>query len=218
MLRPVAAAAVAVLLLASCGDDDDEGPAAAGPRGVSGTVMGQPFTAADTGALPLSAATCSFEGFDANATGLLLGFGSFPGLCSFVTQNQGCATKADATIVNVLLVRANVLGGDPGPVRAGTFTIGATSQTPDAQGNVTVAQALLVRSDASCGAPANVPAVTSGTVRLTSVGARVAGSVDLSFSDGGRVAGNFDVPACGFQTDVCTALAGGDCPTDVCVP
>jgi hypothetical protein len=216
MLRPLAAAAAAVLL-ASCGDDGDDA-AAAGPGGVSGTVMGQPFTAADAGALPLSAATCSFEGFEASATGLLLGFGSFPGLCTFVTQHQGCGTKANATIVNVLLLRANVLGGSPGPVQPGTFAVGAATPTPDAQGNVTIAQALLTRTDATCGEPASVPDVTSGTVLLTSVGARIAGSVDLAFADGGRVAGNFDVPACGFETDVCTALAGGDCATDVCVP
>lgn len=221
MLRPLllsaAASLVVVASLASCGSDD--GAAAPAPRsGVSGTIMGQPFTAVDTGALALSPATCSFEGFQANATGLLLGFGSFAGLCDFVTRTQGCGLKANATIVNVLVVRANVLGGSAGPVQPGTYTIGATNQTPDAQGNVTVAQALLVKRDASCGEPAGVPDVTSGAVRISAVGARIAGSVDLAFGDGGRVSGSFDVPACGFQTDVCTALAGGSCQSQTCTP
>src|SRR5512133_859822 len=110
MLRPLAASAAALLLLASCGDDGDGAAAPPAARPVSGTVLGQPFTAADATAVVLSRASCAFDGITASATGLVLGFSSFAGLCSFATQGQLCADKANATVVTALIVRANVLG------------------------------------------------------------------------------------------------------------
>jgi hypothetical protein len=217
MLRSVAAAAAAALLVAGCGDDDT--PAASAPPGISGTLFGQPFTPADSSALVLSSSTCSFSGISANATGLLIGFGSFQGLCSFVTQNATCGNKANATIATLLVVRANVLpGATAAPVQPGTYTISAATPTPDAQGNVTVPAALVVKNDAACNNPSGTPEATSGTIRIDSIGARITGSADLTFEGGGRLAGAFDVPVCGFQTDVCTVLADGRCTTSACVP
>jgi hypothetical protein len=219
MLRLLGLLAAATLTLASCGDDDDDGaPAPAPQQGVTGTVGGQPFTAVDTSALRLGEEVCAIGGVAANASGLLLGFGTFQGLCAFVTQNQGCGSKANATIVTVLVARANITGASPGPVQPGTYTIAASTPAVDSQGNVLVADGLAIRNGATC-TDAALPEVTGGTVQLTTVGTRVAGSVDLTFADGGRVAGSFDVPACGFQTDVCTVLAGGDCVGEPpCVP
>jgi hypothetical protein len=219
MLRPLTVvAAAAAIVLTSCGDDNNTpAPAPAPQQGVSGSFGGQPFTAADASALTLTQGTCSFDGTTATATGVLLGFGTFSGLCSLVTQTQGCGTKASATIVTALVVRANVAGGTPGAVQPGTFTIGATA-VPDAQGNVTVVDALATRTDATCGEPAAVPGVTGGTVTLTAIGARVTGSIDLTFSDGGRVTGSFDVPECGFQTDVCTLIDPASCTSSPCIP
>jgi hypothetical protein len=217
MLRSIVAAGIVSLLIAGCGDDD-EPAASAPPTGVSGTVLGQPFQPVDSSGLVLSSDTCSFSGFQARASGLLLGFGSFSGLCALVTQGQGCSTKANATIVTVLLVRANVAGAAPGAVQPGTYAISSATPAPDGQGNITIPQALVARTDATCATPQGTPVATSGTVRIDAVGARIAGSLDLTFPDGGRVSGAFDVPACGFQTDVCTALAGGSCATNACVP
>ena len=166
----------------------------------------------------LGQATCSFEGTQASATGLVVGFGSFPGLCNLVTQTQSCGTKANATIVNLLLVRANVLGRTAAPVQPGTYTLGGPDPTPDLQGNLTVVQAFVTKTNATCGEPSGTPVATSGTIRLDAIGSRVTGTADLTFPDGGRVAGTFDVPACGFQTDVCSALSGSSCGTETCVP
>ncbi|HEX9400284.1 MAG TPA: hypothetical protein VF912_09260 [Anaeromyxobacter sp.] len=215
MLRPLAAASAA-LFLAACGSSSSS-PAPSTPPSFQGTVLGQPFTPADASALVLGQATCSFEGTTASATGLVIGFGSFSGLCSLVTQTLSCGTKANATIVNVLLVRANVAGQTAPAVQPGTFPIGGAGPTPDAQGNLTVAQAFITKTDATCGEPAGTPVATSGTVRIDTIGARVTGSADLTFPDGGRVAGTFDVLTCGFQTDICTALSGSSCPTQTCV-
>lgn len=218
-MRRLLACASTVLLLAACGSSSSSSAAPPPQSGITGTIAGQPFTAADTSAIALSQGTCSFGGTSANATGLVVGIGSFGGLCSFVTQHQLCGIKANATVVTLLLVRANVTGSTVGPVQPGTYTIGGTNPTPDAQGNLTVAQALVDRRDASCAEPASFPTVTGGTVKITAVGARVTGTVDLTFSDGGHVAGGFDTPTCaGVQTDVCTALSGGGCSSQACVP
>jgi hypothetical protein len=207
-----------VLLLAACGSSSDGGAAPAPAAAVHGTIGGIPFTAADSSALQLSEATCSLGGTNASATGLVVGFGSFTGLCSFVTEHKTCGQKASATTVDVVVIHANVLGGKAGSVPTGTYTIGGASPTPDAQGNLTVAQAVVSRTDASCAEAPNLPTVTAGTVKITGVGTRTSGSVNLTLSDGGTLTGAFDVPTCtGFQTDVCTAVNGGGCSSQTCV-
>lgn len=214
MLRSLACT-FAVLLLAACGSSSSK-PAAAPPPSLGGTVGGQSFAPVDASALVLGEATCSFQGTNASATALAIGFGSFTGMCDLVTRTQGCGSKASARIVNLLVLRANVLGRTAGPVQPGTYTVDA-SPTPDPSGDVSVAQAFITHTDASCGEPSGRPLATSGTIRIDAAGAHVTGSADLTFDDGSHVAGGFDVPACGFHTDVCTALAGS-CASESCVP
>ncbi len=216
MIRSLAVALSAAVALAACGSSSSSTPAASTPPSFRGTVLGQPFAPVDASALTLTQATCNFEGTTASATGLVIGFGTFSGLCSFVTQHQTCGAKANATLVNLLVVRANLAGQTAAPVQPGTYTIGATP-APDLQGNITVAEVLASKTDATCGEPSGSPSATGGTIRIDAVGARVTGSADLTFPDGGRVSGTFDVPVCGFHTDVCTAVTGTGC-TGTCVP
>jgi hypothetical protein len=217
MLRSLACTS-AVLFLAACGDSSSSSPAPPPASSFGGTVGGKPFVPADASALVLSEATCAFGGTSASATGVAIGFGSFTGLCTFLTQHQGCAEKANATIVNLLVVRANVVGGKAGPVQPGTYNVSASTPVPDPTGNVTVAQAFVSRTDSSCAGPASAPTATKGTIRIDAVGAAIVGFADLTFDDGSHVAGTFSVSACGFQTDVCAALAGFGCATVTCVP
>ena len=77
---------------------------------------------------------------------------------------------------------------------------------------------IVSRTDASCAEAPNLPTVNAGTVKITAVGAHTSGSVNLTLSDGGTLTGSFSVPTCtGFQTDVCTAIAGGNCSSQTCV-
>jgi hypothetical protein len=211
--------AVAALLLAACGSSSSSG-AAAPPPAFGGTVGGKAFSPADSSALVLGEASCTFQGTTASATGIVVGFGSFSGLCNLVTQTKSCGTKAGATIVNLLVVRANATPGQRAtPVQPGTYPVAGTP-TPDATGSFTVAQAFITQTGAapSCTQPATTPVGRSGTIKIDAVGARVTGSADVTFDDGSHVSGSFDVAACGFQTDVCSALTGSGCTSETCVP
>ncbi len=220
MLRPLAAATAAALVLAACGDSNNPAPAPMTP--FAGTIMGQPFTPAEATALVLSQpATCTYSGITATATGLAMGFSSSSGLCAFVKQYGSCTNRANATTVSLLVVRANVTGTgtSPGPIQPGTYSV-YTGTLPgvDGQGNLTVAVVDITKTgDApTCTEPSNIPTPTGGTVRIDAIGStHITGSADITFSDGSRVAGAFDVPTCDFATDVCAALT---CTNPSCQP
>lgn len=221
-MNRTAAALVIAGVLASCGggSDDDGGDEA--PRGVRGTVLGQPFDARDGAALRLTEEVCLFDTevteIQANAAALLVGFGTFENLCGVAQQTGTCGGKANATTVSVLVLRANVQGGAAGAVQPGTYPISRSTPAPDAQGNVTFATAFVERTDAACGDTSGEPDATAGSITIESVGPdRVRGSVTVTFSEGSTVSGRVDVPVCAFSTDVCTGL-GAHCVSPVCVP
>jgi hypothetical protein len=222
MPRPLfVAAAAAALVLTSCGDDNKGAPAPPPATPLSGTVLGRPFTSADATALVLPPSSCDLYGLGVpvSTTGLVIGFGSFQGLCSVATQTKFCdgGGKANATIVTVEILRINVADKTATPVRPGTYTIFATPHPAGDLEHEQVVDAYAERTDATCGGQP-LPAA-SGTVRIDAVGASVTGAVDLTFPDGGKLTGPFSAPACGFRTDVCTVLEGRDCTgAPVCVP
>jgi hypothetical protein len=224
-MRRAAAALVITGVMAACGGGGDGGGDGA-PAGVSGTVLGQPFDPRDGGAIRLTEEACLFDTnlgqIQANASALLVGFGTFEDLCGFAQRAAACGEKANATIVNVIVLRANVLGGSAAPIQAGTYAISAANATPapDAQGNVTFATAIVSRSDATCTDTSGNLSTTGSSITLEQVGPdRVTGSANVTFSDGGSVSGRFDVPVCAFSTDVCSGLgAGCDPAAEVCVP
>ncbi|HSD20988.1 MAG TPA: hypothetical protein VLC54_13170 [Anaeromyxobacter sp.] len=224
-MRGAAAALVITGVLAACGGGGDGGDGA--PAGVRGTVLGQPFDPTGGAALRLTEEACLFDTglggeIEANAAALLLGFGTFEDLCGVAQQTAACGGKASATTVNVLVLRANVLGGAAGAVQAGTFPISPPSATPtpDAQGNLTFATSFASRTDAACADTSGDVSATGGSITLATIGPdRVTGSASVTFSDGGSVSGSFDVPVCAFSTDVCSGLGAGCGPADeVCVP
>jgi hypothetical protein len=217
MVRSLLAASAAALLLASCGDDSGSAaPTPTGPTLPSGTVLGKSFTPVEGSVIVLDGGTCTFGNVQASTTGLLLGFGSFSGMCSLVTTTNWCGAKANGTIVSGFVVRANAVGGTASAL--GTYPVSAATPAPDAQGNVVFAQGFITRWDATCNVTSGFLPATAGTIRIDSItSTRVAGNVDLTFDDGSRLSGPFDVARCGFQLDVCTAMVGGSCVTPTCV-
>lgn len=218
-MRRIAAALVLVGVLGACGDDDDDDE----PARVRGTVLGQPFEPSDGGAVRLTEEVCLFEtdlgDIEANAAALLVGFGTFNGLCDVAQQAQACGGKANATTVSVLVLRANVQGGAAGAVEPGTYPISLSSPVPDAQGRLTFATALVSRTDGACDDTSGAVEPTGGSITIDRIADRVTGNASVTFTDGGSVSGPFDVPVCAFTTDVCTGL-GAACEdaNEVCVP
>jgi hypothetical protein len=221
MRRTAAALVIAGVLGACGGDDDGDG----GPALVRGTVLGQPFNPADGAALRLTEEVCLFDTdlgeIQASAAALLVGFGTFDGLCGVAQQTATCGGKANATTVNVIVLRANVLGATVGAIQPGTYPISSSTPAPDAQGNVAFTTALVSRTDATCVDTSGEDlSATAGSITIETLGPdRVTGTADVTFSDGGSVSGRFDVPLCAFTTDVCSGLGAGCEPAnEVCVP
>jgi hypothetical protein len=216
MRRPVLAV-LAGAALAACGGGSSSTPSPPPPP-ISGKIFGAPFTPVEGAALELQQATCAIEGVTATATGVLVGFGSFAGLCGVAGQTRGCGGKANATVVNLFVIRANVARGTPAPLAAATYQVTSGTPVVDAQRNATIASAVAVRTDNACVETTASPTATGGTIRLDVVSAsRVAGVADLTFDNGDTFSGAFDVAVCSVQMDVCTALAP-TCASQSCVP
>jgi hypothetical protein len=219
-MRGTAALVIAGVLAACGGGSDDGGDGA--PAGVRGTVLGQPFEPKDGASLRLTEEACIFQTelgeFQANAAALLVGFATFENLCGVAQQTAACGGKANATTVNLLVLRANVRGETVGEIPAGTYPLSLSTPAPDALGNVAFNTAFVSRTDAACTDTSGDLSPTAGSLTLLLVGPdRVTGNANVTFSDGGSVSGSFDVPLCPFTTDVCSGLGAG-CDAPICVP
>jgi hypothetical protein len=131
---------------------------------------------------------------------LALGFGDHAGVCALV--QQPCVVEPDVRVVEVLVARAG--SGTQAPIGIGTYAITGATPKFAADGTITFVTAVADRRDASCALAANPPQATDGTVTITSVTtAEVKGTVDIAFSDGGRLTGAFTAPLCAVTLDVC---------------
>lgn len=216
MRRMLAAAAAAALLGCGGGGKDqapvDGGPPLALPTG-TGTAA---FTMNDAGAVIIAPVACNIQGNTVYASGLMLGFSSFGGLCGFVRTTGLCGDKASATLAGLAVFKAGALQAQS-PVGPGTYTYVA-NPTPDASGNVVQVSGDVTQTDMACGGTQN--GVTAGSVTVTSaMGGRIVGSLNLTFSDGSTLTGPFDVGTCAYTVDICSIIAGTDCPgARSCIP
>jgi hypothetical protein len=217
MLRLLATVASAAVLFA-CGSSSSGASSPPPAAALTGTLLGQPFTPADSAALLPGQGSCTLSSVTASATGLAVRFSSFPGVCSLMSsQNRTCGSRANATVLTLLVVSAKV-GSTAAPVQPGTYHI-ATLPRPDAQG-FTLAEGFAAKTAAACTTTPATSFATSGTITIETAGSSVTGSADVTFSDGGHVAGTFSAPVCSLQVDMCTVLADltESCITQACVP
>lgn len=197
-----------VAWLASCGGSDgDTSPLLAG------------FSPADQGVLVVPATPCTAPAPALTFTGLLFGFSSFTGLCGFAQDTALCGDVASSTVVTVSVLRGRDASPDPAPIGPGTYPISLTGlPTLELDGSRILALADVTKTAAACAEPAVYPDVTAGTLILTSVTATaVAGSVDVSFSDGSRFLRSFDLPVCNYVPNVCSIL-DDSCTAPTCCP
>jgi hypothetical protein len=193
--------------LAAC-DGSDEEPA----HDACGTIMGTPFTPTDRGALIVPAATCTIPGIGTRSVAVLaLGFSSFPNLCGFVTTTGLCGDVAGSLVVSAT-VMSSPAAGTASPIGPGTYGIG---MSVDGQGNIVVAGADITKVDAVCTPDAAIPDAQSGSITIATVSPRVTGTLDVTFTDGSRFSGNFDLPTCSAAVDFCTVINDA-CGTTPC--
>ncbi len=206
MARALAVALAAfAAALSACGGSSNSG-------GIGGVVNA--ITA--TGTIPLTATqfasltqstTCRQSGVNYGFAFAAVGASDVPGTCAYLQNKQN---KQNAKSISLAVVRLN-LTGTSASVDAGVYRVGA-SGTAERQAFVFVS-----RNDAACN-PTDVEATDGNVTIVTATGERVVGAVDVTLSDGGKVTGSFDAPACALTLsgDVC---AGQFVPeTTSCVP
>jgi hypothetical protein len=215
MARPLALCLAA--LLAACGGGGGDGgtpnPGGGGPNPDPGgggggtgalTVTGpNAFTpAAQVGATITNLACARLAG-PVNYSAVLVRATAHPTTCSTALEN-----KASSSFVLIRIWRERP-DGPADAIAAGDYPINA----PPAAGQPTV-QVNLVRTNASCGFDnpfTDNSGAVAGTVKLTSVGETIAGSVDATLATvGARVTGTFSVPSCTLPTAAtCELLTAG---------
>lgn len=217
MRRILLATTTAAALLGCGGGSKDQGPVDGGPPAQLPTgTGGAAFAMSDAGAVGIPPTTCNVGGFNVSASGLLIGFTSFGGVCDFARAHGLCDEKASASQVAVVIVKAGLFQAQS-PVGPGTYTFVA-SPSPDASGNLVQLSAEISHTDAAC---ASTPVeVTAGSVTITSAtGSRVVGTANLTFADGSTLSGAFDVGTCAYSLDLCGLVNGTSCTgTPACVP
>ncbi len=207
MRKLVLAAAVAVM---ACGSSSSSSSSA------TGTIGGSPFSPAETAAFYVAPVTCSLPAVgDKALTAVGVAFNSTTGTCNDVVQ---CVTHRNSREVMVVIAKFPVIGSGQPVITTGDYAVGASMSTPqigaDGMGTVAFATATSTANDATCTPTVHTPSTAaSSTIHLGEVSAsRIAGTVDLTFDDGGTLSGSFSVTPCGSTPDVCTlAQAGGLC-------
>jgi len=210
MRRPMAAAVL--VALAGCGGGGGSGSGPGGGGSLAGTLQGSAFLPVEGSALVVPPTGCPISGGTGYGSALILGFSNFAGLCTFAQQSQICDDKANVVFFTVTVIKAGLTPQTP--VGAGTYPVGTSSASLAVDSSYN-------RTNAACVHSEPVTLTATGTVTISSIGAgRVAGSADVTFSDGSRMAGSFDVPVCSYQADLC-AIASGTCTCSTascCIP
>jgi hypothetical protein len=178
-----------VAVITSCGGGDSSSPGAAT---FGGSVRGNTFTPHDA-----ISGVVSFNTNGVHGQTAFIAITSAPALCSSVTSGKQ-ARSSQYLFLAPFKVQPD-LSAIP-PPSPGAYQVGALTLQNGA--------ALFSTTDAACGVVAtNTVAASSGTITLTSVGSRYAGSYQLFFDLGDSVSGTFDAPVCA-GIDVSALQAG----------
>jgi hypothetical protein len=153
------------------------------PSTIRGTAAGSGFLARDA----VSATGVSNDSCPMN--GLIVSVSNALGICSRAAD--ACLGKSDLLEINLAAVDAKAIG-------PGTYEVIAPDpRQPPPLGKFVVQ---LSQKDSSCQStsPENLPRASPGSSATITAASdtAVSGSIDLVFSDGGRVSGSFAAPRC----------------------
>ena len=178
--------AAALFVCGACGGGSSS------PVTVNGNIAGQAMGAQDAVSNVISGG--------GDSQGFLL-ITNAANTCTKLTANQ---QPKNAKAIGIGL--ANVTQtGFTAPTATGDYTVYSSANIGTATGNAALGQ--YVATDAVCNPVAQIEA-TSGKVTLTRIDANgYAGSLDITFSDGSHVTGNFTANRCNALSDT----IGGTC-------
>jgi len=181
-----------------------------------GTLGGTSFAPAETGALVIPPTTCIQGATSMHFSGLLLGFSSYTGLCSFVqTHGALCADKASATLASVDILKGNA-AQTPSAVGPGDYPATGNPYT-DQDGNAVVAESTYSKTNGTCASTGSDS--SGGSIHIATVTAtNVTGTLNnVVFGDGSNLNGTFNAAICNYSLNLCDFL-NDTCTTPVCVP
>ncbi len=199
---------IAMLAATGCG-----GSSSSSSSGPSGTIAGRSFSSAEVVAVAAGPTPCSIPGVPTTlqVSALAIGLASYTGLCGDFSS-PFCTFHRSAQDVTVVLANAALVGT---PVAPGTYTVNPSFTPVVGPGSLSVVGAASVGTDTAC-APTTATPSSGSSIRIDSVSAAtVTGHVDITFSDGGRLQGDFSAPVCaGVTPDICAlAQSQGTCST-----
>jgi hypothetical protein len=221
-------AALGVVALA-CGSSSS-----GGSSNPSGTVGGKAFTTTEAVAYQstgnaTSPCTLTLIGLQLQVVMTVLGleFSSATGSCADLTSST-CSTAASSRAVRLAVARAAIVGpGGTAPTT--TITPGTYTLTSDASNlqlpSIGTVSTLAVGGSTDASDACHVTSSTaSGTLQISSItSTQVNGRVDLTFTDGGKLQGDFTASTCSQAApDACQIAQSvvndvvADRPIDVC--
>lgn len=182
---------------------------------LAGMIKGQPFAPAEIVFVgPKSSAGCTFDGMsipdNVNVSAVTLAFSAQAGVCDLA--KNPCQARKNFTYASGVLAHG---GLGTMALDAGTYKVYADQQSAQVDigsAGLGLRAGVLVgdRTDASCmpGIDPQNPSASaaSGTITLTSVSAtQIAGTIDVTFKDGGYLKGPFTASGCAApMLDTCT--------------
>ncbi len=188
---------VTALAAAACGGG---GMATSNPA--KGTIGGVAFSPVDVAALSLGPKACNLGAFgNINAAGVAIQFASTANVCADLISAT-CVAHANSQGVTVFISDA-VFSGDAA-ITNGTYTVVENPGTAATATGFKAAFAEAHNLGASC-SPVSTSTQATGTVTLTEAGpTRFSGSVNITFTDGSKLQGDFSAAACsGSTVDIC---------------
>jgi hypothetical protein len=208
--------------LAACGSSSSStSSGGGGDANPTGTLAGAAFSPTSSLAAVYPQASCPIPGttppVSVSATALVLGFTSLSNSCSVYQAIGVCDQKANMVGVMAQVARANIYGASVA-LTPGTYALNP-NPSPDAQGNLAIADFAYVKTNATCVDAAGSVTATAGSVTIASITAtRATGSMSVTFSDSSTFSGSFDVAICPVTGSICSMIASTCSGTPTCVP
>ncbi len=214
--------AAAAIAMAACGSSNTNTTS-----GVSGTVGGSSFSAAETVAMFVSPTTCGLPAVgEKPLTAVGIVFSTVSGMCSTLSglSAASCTFPKNDRSVMVILARFPTVGTATPSIDPGDYVLTNSLSIPSdlntTTGVATIGYAQSFTTDASCTSTTKKASASAASkIHLAEVSAsKVSGTADITLEDGSHIQGDFTATMCGSLPNVCdlATATSGVCTTLTC--